>query len=414
MARTFLLCTISLALGCERDVAEGSAGERRVDLGVQVEATESPEPPASEPASSPVELPEPELEIEVRIEDGMAFVPAATVLAGSAPGTPGRDARAEADLVPLELGAYWIDVEPAETRHLGHAAATVACETEGKRLCSELEWEYACEGPRGERFAGGATYDAEAVSVYGVRGMGGLGEWTAGAPVRDVAGSRENGAVFRGARPDADEALRRCASRRGTSAATESRHLGFRCCRSEGAELTPSYPDEPVLGRFHDLNLDEARLREVLASVPELAALAGDFRPLTLDAARASIGAEVPEGFDAMDEEAAALALRTPQKLFGWEIAPAALRWSPTPGDVLWVINGFVGERPAAFVLYPMPDGTFRHATSMVLEASAPAIAMAYTPSERTYLKWSARWGTSAEGGLLNLGDYRTVAFDVR
>jgi formylglycine-generating enzyme required for sulfatase activity len=128
---------------------------------------------------------------------------------------------------------------------LTFAAAKAECEKQGKRLCSEDEWEKACKGPEDQRFPYGRRFDLKACnggarlstlapsgafprcqSGYGLFDMSGnAAEWTssrfqAGSPDRAIKG----GAVDR---PDTDL---RCSARQNRSPLSHSPLLGVRCC----------------------------------------------------------------------------------------------------------------------------------------------------------------------------------------
>jgi formylglycine-generating enzyme required for sulfatase activity len=122
------------------------------------------------------------------------------------------------------------------------SAAEGACKRDGKRLCSEEEWEKACKGPANHRFPYGEAFDASACRIkggiasagsaagcrsgFGVFDLSGnVAEWTsskfqAGASDRAVKG----GAVES---PDYDL---RCSARANRSPSSRSERLGFRCC----------------------------------------------------------------------------------------------------------------------------------------------------------------------------------------
>ena len=123
--------------------------------------------------------------------------------------------------------------------------AKKACESKGKRLCTEKEWERACKGGRSIRYPYGQSFDKGACNTraagkgklsgsgrfrrcrsrYGVYDMSGnAAEWTASR----FSSSRR---VIRGGaynRPDWDV---RCASRGAGPAGRRKSNVGFRCCK---------------------------------------------------------------------------------------------------------------------------------------------------------------------------------------
>lgn len=390
-----LAFVLSLSAGCGDDV-----GTEGVDVGVDVTTVEAPLETATTATpivEAPAEL-APVVPFEPVIEDGMALIPAGAVVAGSLPGSVDRVPRSEADAIEVALPAFRIDVDPfgGDTPQVNvtRSQATEMCEEAGKRLCSELEWERACEGPASETFAGGETFDASAQSAFGVRGLGAYGEWTSSNPSRDLAGTAEEGAVFRGAGGDQEPELRRCNARRGTDASTQSRHLGFRCCQGETSDV--SYPVERNHSRFRPLELDRDGIQAVLRRVPELAEFADTFEPTDPERQLERLG---EEGLAALN---------------GWELAPAAMSWAPAAGDEVWVFHGQSQGRPFLAAVYPLPNEGLQHATSMLLEETAAPIIVAFTGPERETLLWSTNWGMSAESGVLALGEDSRLHFEIR
>jgi formylglycine-generating enzyme required for sulfatase activity len=122
-------------------------------------------------------------------------IPAGSFAIGSTPGDPGRDPSVEVDLPPLALPAFTIDAlpfpnDPAQPMASGltRGAAERACGARGRRICSELEWERACKGPRGAAYPGGDVWGGalcaqgdlgRCASPEGVFALGTrLAEWT--------------------------------------------------------------------------------------------------------------------------------------------------------------------------------------------------------------------------------------------
>ena len=120
-----------------------------------------------------------------------------------------------------------------------------ACDSLGKRLCSEQEWEKACKGPGNWIYSYGDTYDEEmcgggvdekytigeretCVSGYGVWGMsGGPREWTT-----SETGSKGQRRVVKGGLRSNNERGSRCAFAVDESASYADSTLSFRCCLS--------------------------------------------------------------------------------------------------------------------------------------------------------------------------------------
>lgn len=115
------------------------------------------------------------------------------------------------------------------------------CESAGKRLCVEDEWERACKGPAGTRFPYGNSYNDDACNVGndGEKPLKKRGACRSGFGVIDMSGnvaewvdSRLAGTDFvvkggDAAHPDHSS---RCANRSGMSVARRAPSVGFRCC----------------------------------------------------------------------------------------------------------------------------------------------------------------------------------------
>ena len=325
-------------------------------------------------------------------------IPEGIVRAGSLPGTPGRDARTEADLVAVSVPAFQVDRLPypndpsaAPRTGVTRAEAAELCAADGKRLCHELEWERACAGDTGRSFAGGDTFDVEACSIdpiacaspLDVLSMGtALFEWTASDATRGLGGVRWT-AVARGGRPSDPAEEHRCAARQALAPDASGGETGFRCCRGETPEL--AYPDEPERRSFREEAVPIARVREILATIPQLARFAADFElvsPVGVDRALGRGGAS----------------RETVQFHF---VEDEVLVWSPMRGEELWVIAGTGAGAAVIAALYPMPDGSFVHAASFVLENEPVPVVLAWDQTSRERVLWSACWGCAGEGGSI-------------
>jgi hypothetical protein len=282
----------------------------------------------------------------------------------------------EADEVAVELPAIDIDRLPFPNRDgvpariaATRADAEALCRTSGRRLCTELEWERACEG------------DASGARLDGVDHP----EWTAsnaGARFGEASGQ----AVVRG-RASASGADVRCAERRAVPETRAGESIAFRCCGGEAPEV--AYPDEPARPTFRVVAVDADTLRRALAQVPELARFAEGFA--LFDApdvdgvfVRGHAEAVLPEGVRRLD---------------------GVLEWSPAAGELAWVFAGRAGQDSIIAVLYPMPDGSFRHAASMILEGDPLSVLVTYAPGTNRSLAWTTCYGCAGEGGEVQYRD---------
>lgn len=262
-----LIFALALAVAsCSRDSKEAGT------LGATSDAVLPPPPGDAGPVPPP----------------GMVFVPAGTLRAGTPRDAVPRVAAEEMPGVDVKLGGFYIDVLPypnetgsIPTVGVSRDEAEQMCEANGKRLCTELEWERACKGSANLTYGYGDEYDpakcgtgvaAEeaarrptgdhiaCTSDFGVREMhGGAWEWTESQWGR---GRKEDLGVLRGGNALAGELVARCANAIGRPPGTKSPTMGFRCCKGDvnpaKVELTVSHgraleqqskPDAARIGR---------------------------------------------------------------------------------------------------------------------------------------------------------------------
>jgi hypothetical protein len=392
-----LLATVVVATACaDETVAPPDAQPPAA------EATSQTVAEAAQEAAFEEEAP-PSLSLEAGQE---ISIPAGTLLAGSPPGSEDRNPQREADLVPVPLPAFRIDrlPYPNDPAHepltgVSREDAAALCEEEGKRLCTELEWERACKGERDRAYPTGATLDRELCasdslacsSPFGVLTMGTAGyEWTS-SPVTTGLGSTRYSAVVRGAAVDDPIAEGRCAARHALDP-TEP-EAGFRCCRG-GSNEAQLYPAEERRHPFVDREVPQDELRRILASMPELARFAPRFTLFDAEA--------VDDALARGDET---------RDTIPWTIVSGVVVWSPEHGEEAWVFAGSDGESTVLAVIHPMPDGTFVHGSSFVIVGEeAPPIALAWDYGLRRQILWGTAWGETGESGVVeHRDDHRIV-----
>jgi formylglycine-generating enzyme required for sulfatase activity len=220
---------------------------------------------------------------------GMVFIPAGKLVAGTPRDRVPRIADEELPGTEIELNAFYIDLLPypnergaIPTVNVTQADAERLCSAQGKRLCTELEWERACKGPDNASYDYGDAYKAASCgtgvgadeaarrpsgdriackSGFGVLEMhGGAWEWTQSAWGRGKTDPSLG--VLRGGNATAGELVGRCANALGRSTTTKDPTMGFRCCKGEvnpavvdlrlasGRTLEPNLkPDSPRIGR---------------------------------------------------------------------------------------------------------------------------------------------------------------------
>lgn len=203
---------------------------------------------------------------------GMVWIPEGALIAGTPVDLLPRIADEEMPGQQVVLGGFFIDQfaypnEEGAIPETGatHAEAAKLCSDQGKRLCTELEWERACKGPQNFTYEYGDRYRPEACltgktsrmlpsgyrpacrSEFGVRDMhGGVWEWTASPWGR---GTRGELYTLRGGNGAAGDVVGRCANAISRPPDTASSQIGFRCCKGpkNSAEVELSIERGPAL-----------------------------------------------------------------------------------------------------------------------------------------------------------------------
>jgi hypothetical protein len=230
----------------------------------------------------------------------MLWIPPGILLAGTPEDRLPRQPDAEMPGSQVVLRGFFIDEfpypnEPGAIPLTGvtRDEAQDLCEKQGRRLCTELEWERACKGPDQRVYAYGDTYRAadcgtgapppgtppvgllpNCRSAFGVRDLhGSVAQWTASPWGRGEDSGR---VAVRGGTGEPGEVFARCAHVSPEHPEKRSPRLGFRCCAGERnlAEVTLNLVrGEPLQGignreEFQKLLTQQppAELKERLAS----------------------------------------------------------------------------------------------------------------------------------------------------
>lgn len=186
--------------------------------------------------------------------EAMIMVAGGTLRMGSSPDDPMRQP-AERTLDPVYVPGFCIDRyeypnNPGASPKIKVSwyEAKAACESQGKRLCKEREWERACKGPKNHRYPYGDDFSSticntakddgskgtlssigsfkDCKSPFGIYDLSGnVREWTAsriapGNPAYVVKG----GSAYK------SEKSTRCAVREFAMPGETSSLIGFRCC----------------------------------------------------------------------------------------------------------------------------------------------------------------------------------------
>jgi sulfatase modifying factor 1 len=226
---------------------------------------------------------------------GMVFIPAGTLVAGTAKDKIPRLADQELAAEPISMHGFYVDeyAFPNEAgaipkTGLNRDEAAVLCSMQGKRLCTELEWERACKGPSnttyeyGEQYrpaecaTGGATRLTPSAlrvmckSGFGIHDLhGGPWEWTSSSWQR---GGDAAAGVLRGGNAEAGELVSRCANAMPLTPRLRRTDVGARCCAGDpndaevklvvgrGKPLEAHTPDGDLRAAFGAAIRDKAQL----------------------------------------------------------------------------------------------------------------------------------------------------------
>jgi len=203
-------------------------------------------------------------------------IPAGTLKAGTTCMDVPRIRPNELEHDAISLGAFEMDLypypnEPGKPAKLAvtHEEATKLCAERGKRLCTELEWEYACKGPKNAMYMWGNGFKKgrcdgqldhmvnqrpECKTDLGVMDMMGVAlEWTSSDWER---GTPTGDKVVRGARAEKVSWLSaRCTHARKRNPHQTFDNVGFRCCsgKANSAKVVLSQNKDTTLEAISDI-----------------------------------------------------------------------------------------------------------------------------------------------------------------
>jgi hypothetical protein len=415
---TILLLLLALSAGCD-SVAErnlsGSASQtdfRDGSTALQQLGTHDlfPVDDSARPVGKPDLDPDSELALAEFPSPGassMVRIPGGTLLAGSPPSDTRRVQFAENDMIPSEMTSFEIDALPfpndpqrAFLTGVTRTEAATACQNEGKRLCTELEWEWACKSAANFPYPTGYHYDPSVyteqdritpVSQFGVFAMGRMMEWTSSAWGREP--DQIERTVARGYAADFGETPirgRRCAKRWRLMQDASDARLGFRCCRGTAneAECTIEPPRPPQI-LYKKMKPD--KFAQVIRSIPQLAAI-HDNPHMFSDGDVRTVMAR--RGNDR--QELAAQGIH-----FHWK----PIRWIPRQGMELWVAVGRSNRHTFIVALHETKDTSeYVHASSLILWDQPIPLALAYRDGHRDALFWAPCWNCR-DGGKIAFDD---------
>lgn len=324
-------------------------------------------------------------------EPARVALPTGKFNAGTRPGRFTRQPELEPTLFEAKLGSFEIDRypypnHPDKPPRVGASLeeATRSCAEAGGRLCTELEWEYACSGLESKPFAGNddtqpGCNGRTCRSTFGVAEMGSQPEWTASLFGADSP--RAGSSVMRGASTSSSTPSfeRRCAHR--LSASPElSKEAMFRCCY--GAP-NAEHVHEPVDGAvFERARLDGPAIVKLLQTDPLTAPLAKD---LTLFAEPDAINTVLSRG---------------PGDRQGFDLTTSAMLWRPAVG-VRFLVLAAKSGKTTSFVLayHALGDDEYALASSFVMKDEIGPVILGYSASIRPRMLFSTCWGCLGETG---------------
>jgi sulfatase modifying factor 1 len=213
---------------------------------------------------------------------GMVWIGPGPLVVGTPPNVYPRRSDRELAGEQFVMHGFYIDILPfpneegaIPTTNVSQSDARALCSKQGKRLCSELEWERACKGPLQHTYECGtgtaivprpSGIRVGCQSDFGVHDLhGGVFEWTESPWAR---GSATAGKVaIRGGNDPAGEVVGRCANAEPLSPEVRSSSIGFRCCAGpvNEVQIQMRVDSGPAIAA---LAPDAALLRRLLEHLP--------------------------------------------------------------------------------------------------------------------------------------------------
>ncbi len=226
---------------------------------------------------------------------GMMWIPKGSLVVGTPLDRIPRVPDAEMAGEQIVLGGFYIDLYPYPNEvgaipqtNVTRDEAKALCESDGKRLCTELELERACKGPGNTVYPYGNDYrptvcatgdkrgvvpngfNATCKSAFGVLDMAGsVWVWTASDWGRGTDGL----VAQRSGNGPSGELLARCANGRGQKPDVRAVDVGVRCCAGPANpfQVTVAVTRAEALHYRRDDDEMAARVQKTTRSIPNLA-----------------------------------------------------------------------------------------------------------------------------------------------
>ncbi|MFH1434256.1 MAG: SUMF1/EgtB/PvdO family nonheme iron enzyme [Pseudomonadota bacterium] len=392
------LLVLGSTFSCNRGKRETGEGEKKADPGLPPMEAEDKGGEAADPEApaSSAKMPPAAKKQKVVLEDSVLEVdiPGGRYVFGSETGEPYRDPSKEVDALEVEIKPFKIDRYPYPNRKVEKPLTSVTfadakkyCEKEGKRLCTELEWETACKGPSSDQHPAGN------VSDFGTEGYFEVFEWTDSKWLEPEL-PKPQGVVARGNTGVLVAGKPRCSHRSVRSPEKASGQVGFRCCRGEVNEI--EVQSEPLKRPFEEVkDFTPDKFQLLVKSTSELEKVSKD-----------------PQMFGESDLRYVLLRRKIDidKSYPGYIFTNNPVWWRPVRGEELLVMAGKSGKDSFVLALYHLGGGKFKHAASLVLlESDAatvdqPIPLIIVTGVDRTVINWAPCWNCS-EGGSLYIDD---------
>jgi len=312
---------------------------------------------------------------------------------GSMPGGDvERDANVEMDTEATHVGPFEIEIDPRPETGVTQAQARQACAADGKRLCSEVEWERACKGPE---FLERPPAEPDSANGFGVRAMGvRLLEWTSSPWGKNLEDQTK--VALRGATRTAAPSHHRCAHREGVLADATADYVGFRCCAGPESAALYKMPLLPRGDIFRQRRMEQDQFRAIVAQIPELRPVADGIMLFNMN----DVASVLARGATTQEQH--------PELHFtAWPI-----EWQPTRGEDLLVFVAHNARHDVVAALYEIAGGQYRAAYVMILADDPIPLALAYGDphgDSRRRIFWSPAWGQSEGGSVIYTEDRRVV-----